>query len=115
MAALEFVLGCADLDTQAGFWAATLGYELRAQAPEYRALVAPDGEDGPPFILQGVRRSAATPGRLHLTVLVADVDGEADRLVALGARRLGPPADGFGHRWVPLADPEDNEFRVCSR
>jgi predicted enzyme related to lactoylglutathione lyase len=114
VAALELVLGCADLDTQATFWAATLGYELHAQARQYRALVAPDGEDGPPLILQGAPEPAATPSRLHLTVLVADVDGEVDRLVALGARRVGPPAEGFGHRWVPMADPEGNEFRLCT-
>ena len=114
MAALELVLGCADLDTQAAFWAATLGYELRAQAAQYRALVAPDGEDGPPLILHGAPEPVLSPSRLHLTVLVADVDGEADRLVALGARRVGPPAEGLGHRWVPMADPEGNEFRVCS-
>jgi catechol 2,3-dioxygenase-like lactoylglutathione lyase family enzyme len=114
VAALELVLGCADLDDQARFWAAALGYELHGQAHQYRALVAPPGEGGPPLILQRAAEPAAAANRLHLTVLVGDVDREADRLVALGAQRLGAPADGFGHRWVPMADPEGNEFRVCS-
>jgi len=114
VAAVELVLACSDLDTQADFWAATLGYELRAQARQYRALVPPDGQGGPPLILQRAAEPTATTNRLHLTVLVADVDGEADRLVALGGRRLGPPAEGFNHRWVPMTDPEGNEFRVCT-
>ncbi len=114
MATIELVLDCADLDVQAAFWIATLGYELRAAARQYRALVAPDGETGPHLILQAAPEPRAATSRLHLTVLVADVDAEADRLVAFGARRLGAAAEGYDHRWVPMADPEGNEFRLCS-
>jgi glyoxalase superfamily protein len=41
---------------------------------------------------------------VHLDLRAADVAGEADRLVGLGARVLAKVED-----WV-LADPEDDEF-----
>jgi glyoxalase superfamily protein len=46
--------------------------------------------------------SASALNRVHLRA--ADVAGEADRLVGLGARVLAKVED-----WV-LADPEDDEF-----
>ncbi len=114
MAAVELVLACTDVETQAAFWAAVLGYEPRADGPRYQALGPPPGETGPLLVLQAAADPGPRSDRFHLTVLVADVDAHADRLTALGARPLGPAVEGYGHRWIPLADPEGNEFRVCS-
>ena len=52
------------------------------------------------------------PERLHLDVRAADGDtgAEVDRLLALGASRLGD--DGAA---VLLTDPDGNEFRVLRR
>lgn len=53
--------------------------------------------------------------RLHLDLLVADVDGEVARLRALGATLLTPAArEEFGQRWFVLADPEGNQFCVAA-
>jgi hypothetical protein len=51
---------------------------------------------------------------MHLDVVTDDVAGEVDRLVALGARVVGEVIEEHGHRWRPMADPEDNEFCVCA-
>jgi hypothetical protein len=114
VATVELVLDCADVEAQAAFWAATLGYERRAGTRRYQALGPPAGETGPLLVLQAGPEPTPPTSRFHLTVLVADVDHDVDRLAGLGARRLGDPVEGYGHRWVPMADPEGNEFRVCS-
>jgi hypothetical protein len=43
----------------------------------------------------------------------AILETEVDRLLALGARRLGDFDEG-GARWVTLTDPEGNEFDVLA-
>ncbi len=113
-AAIELVLDCADLDAQAAFWAATLGYEPVGTAGQYRALAPPAGQTGPRLILQQVPEPRITKNRMHLDVLTDDVAAEADRLVALGARARGDAFEEHGYHWQPLADPEGNEFCVCA-
>jgi hypothetical protein len=48
---------------------------------------------------------------LDLTSSAADRDQEIDRLLALGARRVGIGQTG-AESWTVLADPEGNEFCV---
>lgn len=40
-----------------------------------------------------------------------DLGAAADRLLALGASKLGDFAED-GYRWITLADPEGNEFDI---
>jgi predicted enzyme related to lactoylglutathione lyase len=66
--------------------------------------------------LQRVPEGKQGKNRMHLDIETADVDGEVERLLALGATRA--PTDSeheeHGMRWVVLADPEGNEFCVCT-
>ena len=114
VAAIELVLDCADLDRQARFWAAALGYEPFVSAGQYRALTAPAGASGPKLILQQVPESRTAKNRMHLDVITDDVETAAARLVVLGAHRRGDAIAEHGHRWIPMADPEGNEFCVCA-
>ena len=53
--------------------------------------------------------------RMHLDVVVPDIEPEITRLEALGARRLDPTPQTFaGTDWVRIADPERNEFCVST-
>jgi predicted enzyme related to lactoylglutathione lyase len=113
-AAIELVLDCADLETQARFWAAALGYEPVGTAGQYRALAPPAGQTGPRLILQQVPEPRTTKNRMHVDVLTDDVAAEADRLLGLGARVRGDVLEEHGYRWLPMADPEGNEFCVCA-
>ena len=45
--------------------------------------------------------------------MAATLETEVERLLALGAHRLGGFVEG-GARWVTLADPEGNEFDVLA-
>lgn len=114
---LHIVIDCADPDRLADFWCAALGYVRRGQVAQYRSIVDPGGA-GPKVLLQQVPEPKAVKNRLHLDLEAADLDAEADRLVALGATRVpshqaasGEVAE-FGIRWITMADPEGNEFCV---
>ena len=64
------------------------------------------------MILQRVPEPKQGKARIHFDVRVSDVEAEVRRLEGLGARRIdvGQADDVV---WVPMADPEDNEFCVC--
>ncbi|TCC55379.1 VOC family protein [Kribbella pittospori] len=65
--------------------------------------------------LQQVEEPKTVKNRMHLDLLVDDVESEVTRLEALGASRLTPTAhEEFGQTWFVLADPEGNEFCVAA-
>jgi predicted enzyme related to lactoylglutathione lyase len=108
---VEVTLDCADLEAAAAFWEAVLGY-TREHVIEGRYVTL--GGDGPVLTLQRVPEPKTGKNRLHLDVLVANIDEEVARLQALGATVLPPGArEEFGQRWFVLADPEGNEFCVA--
>lgn len=108
------VLDCADPRTLAQFWASALGYEVGSWEPPY--LVLRPNETGPiELVLQRVPEPKRVKNRMHLDIHVPDIDREADRLIALGARRLKPEViEENDFRWYLMADPEGNEFCVIS-
>ena len=78
-----------------------------------RALY-PDRRSGPRLLLQRVEEAKAVKNRMHLDIEAADIEAEADRLVALGAARVSDrPCSEHGSSWILMADPEGNEFCVC--
>jgi catechol 2,3-dioxygenase-like lactoylglutathione lyase family enzyme len=107
---LVLTLDCNDLDVQQAFWTGALGYIPQGGVGQYRALVDPQGMQ-PKLLLQQVDEPKGAKNRLHLDLHVADVEGEAQRLEALGATRVRR-VDEFGFFWVVLSDPEGNEFCV---
>ncbi|MBB3050616.1 hypothetical protein FHS23_001611 [Prauserella isguenensis] len=138
---LQITIDAADPETLGTFWADVLDYRqmdppgghatwdeaLAAMGvPEERwndanAIVDPDGE-GPRIFLQRVPEAKAGKNRLHIDVRAAPglegeprmaaLEEEAERLVALGAKRLErfEPAPPLGAGWIVMADPEGNEF-----
>ncbi len=113
VANLGLVLDCADPERLAGFWAAALGYVNLGAAGSYVALF-PDGAPGPKLLLQRVAEPKTVKNRMHLDLEVADIQAEADRLVALGATRVSEgPCSEHGSTWLLMHDPEGNEFCIC--
>ncbi len=91
------------------FWAGALGWPLVWDRDEETAVQSPHGGTkvawgGPPVAPKHGRNRQ----RLDLAVVDGELDPEIDRLVALGATRLGDTADG-----VELADPGGNEFHLA--
>jgi hypothetical protein len=113
-ARVDLVLDCTNPQNLAQFWRDALGYR------EYfvdtsMAVLVPKENDLPPLVLQGVPEPRAGKNRMHLDIVVDDIEPEIRRLQALGAIRLDEGAQSFGEtQWVRMADPEQNEFCVCT-
>lgn len=73
-----------DLDKEARFWGAVLGW--RVSAPEgsdrYRDVDGP--EDQPKVLIQKVEHES----RVHLDIEADDIEAEVERLEGLGAKRV---------------------------
>jgi predicted enzyme related to lactoylglutathione lyase len=96
------------------FWSAALGWPLVWDQDDETAIRAPDGTG--PFITWGPTLTAKTgKNRLQLEIAPvehADQRAEVERLVSLGARRIGV-GQGEVDR-VVMADPDENEFCVVT-
>lgn len=80
-------------------------------------MLARGGPGFPRLVLQRVPEPKVSKNRMHLDIIEADIEAEAARLEALGARRLTDTLEeALGNvvlRWIIMADPEGNEFCVC--
>jgi predicted enzyme related to lactoylglutathione lyase len=111
---LELVLDCAEPKRLATFWREALGYrELYTDAN--LAVLVPKEGIASPLLLQGVPEPKAGKNRMHLDIVVNDIEAEVRRLRALGAHRIDEGVQSFGGtRWVRMSDPEHNEFCVST-
>lgn len=94
-----------DLDREAAFWSAALGYEAEsageAAESNYRELKSPPGEIG--VLLQAVDH----PSRVHLDIETDDQEAEVARLEKLGAKRVA-----WVKRWCVMEAPSGHRFCV---
>ena len=103
-------INCEGTRATGEFWRTALGWEFNWDEEEETAITPPAGGStvtwsGPPLLDKPA--SGRNRVRLELTV-DDDVDAAADRLVSLGASRVGAGDDGT----LLLADPDDNEFHL---
>jgi predicted enzyme related to lactoylglutathione lyase len=106
----EVVIDCADPPSLARFWAAATGYALQSDDEAWTSVLG-EGERGIRIGFQKVPEDKVVKNRVHIDLGAADIEAEASRIEALGARRLWAsedPEDPF----IVLADPEGNEFCV---
>ena len=113
-AKIGLVLDCADPNRLADFWSGALGYVNVGSAGQYVALMPPPGSNAPKLLLQRVTEPKVAKNRMHLDIEIPDIETEAARLTALGARRVRDDVCAeHGTTWVLMEDPEGNEFCVC--
>jgi len=108
---IDIVIDCHDVDLLMDFWSVALGYRKIGKRGQY-GLLLPDDTAYPPVILQQVPEPKTAKTRVHFDIRVDDIETKSAELEQLGAKRIdvGQPADaGF----IPMADPEGNEFCVC--
>ena len=108
---IDIVIDCHDVELMLDFWAAALGYRKIGSKDQY-GLLLPDDPAYPPVLMQRVPEPKTAKTRVHFDIRVDDVETKATELEALGATRIdvGQPADAA---FIPMADPEGNEFCVC--
>jgi predicted enzyme related to lactoylglutathione lyase len=113
-ASVEIVLDCAEPKRLAKFWRDALDYRDYYNEANLTVLV-PKDQTASPLLLQRVPEPKAGKNRMHLDIVVDDVEAEVHRLQALGARRIDDGVQSFGGtRWVRMLDPEQNEFCVST-
>jgi len=100
----------ADPPALAQFWAAVTGYDLGQVSPFFAELTG-DGRFGPRLMFIQVREGKTAKNRFHPDLGSADLDGEVERVIGLGARLVGRRQE-WGVTWATLADPEGNEFCI---
>ena len=85
--------------------------DFMAMGDEY-GLLLPHEPSHPPVFLQRVPEPKTAKTRVHFDLRADDIEAKAKELEALGARRIdvGQPSDAC---FIPMADPEGNEFCVC--
>lgn len=107
----EVVVDCHDPLALATFWSHVLGGTPELRDPDWCRLQGP----GSPLIsFQRVPEAKSTKNRLHLDVLVDDVDAATAQAESLGAKRLGERHDAAPGSFQVLTDPEGNEWCVVS-
>ncbi len=92
-----------DLEGAASFWSQALGLAVKPSEaqpdPLYVDMETPPDEPG--VLVQKVEHES----RVHLDIETDDIEAEAQRLEALGARRLGPIKT-----WVVMEAPTGQRF-----
>jgi len=95
--------------------AAALGYGLGQAWNDGRYVrLVPPGPDQPAVYFQRVPEPKPTKNRVHLDLRTDQPNAEIERLVALGATRVGAVVPGEkGNWWQVMTDPAGNAFCVC--
>ncbi len=102
-----FIIDCqtGDIDAAATFWSGALGLQVGDKQVEGDASYVEfaDGASGLHIEVQKVQH----PSRVHLDIETDDLDAEAARLEALGAKKVG-----FVKRWWVMEAPTGQRFCV---
>jgi predicted enzyme related to lactoylglutathione lyase len=109
------VLGVDDVGRAAEFWAQALGYVPRDEVEEDWAVMVPASGPGTHLALQQSETPVQEHPRVHLDLYAADAAEQApevERLVSLGAVRVGWDRYPDDPDFIVLADPDGNRFCV---
>ena len=96
----------------APFWCALLGVEVDTTIGEGGFLILSPTEDGLTVGFQRVPEAKTGKNRVHLDLVVDDLDAATAEVEQLGGRWLEPGTtrELEGFQWRCMADPEGNEF-----
>jgi hypothetical protein len=110
------VLGVTDRQRAKQFWCAALRYQAREDGfGGWATVLVPPGGTGTMIALQLSETPPSDYPRLHLDLHVpnaAEQEAEADRLVSLGAVRVGWDSYPDDPDFIVLADTEGNRFCI---
>ena len=138
---VQITFDCGDPAALCRFWSEVLGYRLEPPPPGFdswdafldsvgvpedqrnsRSAAVPVDGDGPRLFFQQVPEGKTAKNRVHLDVRAAPglekdermaaLESEAERLVALGAKRVRrfEPGTEMSAGFIVMNDPEGNEF-----
>ncbi|HTY73431.1 MAG TPA: VOC family protein [Actinomycetes bacterium] len=98
----------------APFWCALLGVAVDTEIGAGEFLVLSPTESGLTVGFQRVPEAKTGKNRLHLDLVVDDLDAATAEIESLGGRWLEPgrTRELEGFRWRVMADPDGNEFDI---
>jgi predicted enzyme related to lactoylglutathione lyase len=114
------VIDTTDPERLVPFWCSLLGVDVEWRAGDGQYVVlGPMGgaASGLQISLQRVPEEKAGKNRLHLDLIVENLDEATAEVESLGGRWLEPgnTRELEGFRWRCLADPDGNEFDIATR
>lgn len=114
MIEVQVNIDCADAAALRAFYCEALGYRPHAASGQYVSCDPESGAVGPKIVFQQVAEPKTVKNRVHLDIVVDDIEAEASRWVTLGATRVSaePVCEGGGC-WIVMLDPEGNEICLC--
>ena len=109
------MIDAADVRALAAFWCGLLGVTTGAVSADGDYLVLSPTEHGLTLGFQQVADGKLGKNRLHLDLMVDDLDQATAEIERLGGRWLEPGTtrDLDEFRWRCMADPEGNEFDIA--
>jgi predicted enzyme related to lactoylglutathione lyase len=107
------VIDTADPATLARFWCGLLAVTVDAEIGEEFLVLSPT-EDGLTIGFQRVAEPRLGKNRVHLDLVVDDLQQATEEIEQLGGRWLEPgnTRELEGFQWRCMADPEGNEFDI---
>jgi predicted enzyme related to lactoylglutathione lyase len=108
------VIDANDPERLARFWCGLLAVGVEATIGNGQFVVLSAAGDGLTIGFQRVGEGKAGKNRLHLDLVVEDLDEATAEVETLGGRWLEPGStrELEGFRWRCMADPEGNEFDI---
>ena len=96
------------------FWCGLLDVTVDASIGDGQFVVLSRAKDGLTVGFQQVPEAKTGKNRLHLDLIVDDLDVSTAEIEALGGRWLEPGStyELEGFKWRRMADPEGNEFDI---
>jgi predicted enzyme related to lactoylglutathione lyase len=114
MIEVQLNIDCADAVALRAFYCEALGYEAHQVSGPYTSCTPGPGAVGPKIVFQQVPESKSVKNRVHLDLVVDDIEVESKRWSALGATRVSAqPVCEAGGCWIVMLDPEGNEVCLC--
>jgi predicted enzyme related to lactoylglutathione lyase len=108
------VVDANDPEGLARFWCGLLDVVVETTIGDGQFVVLSPTDDGLTVGFQRVGEEKAGKNRLHLDLVVEDLDQATAEVEALGGKWLEPgqTRDLEGFQWRCMADPEGNEFDI---
>ena len=108
------VIDSTDPQRLARFWCALLDVQVDATMGDGQFIVLSQAKDGLTVGFQQVPDAKSGKNRLHLDLIVDDLDVATSEIEQLGGRWLEPgqTRELEGFRWRLMADPDGNEFDI---
>ena len=96
----------------AEFWCRLLGTQIETEVGQGDFIVLARTTEGYSLVFQRVPEVKVEKNRLHLDLIVTDLDSATELVTHHGGiwKEPGLTRDVDGYRWRVMADPEGNEF-----